>query len=45
MRLASQRGKENGVAVQVLTTGMPQFYQVAGLGGVRASDDGTDHEP
>ena len=32
MRLASQRGKENGAAVQVLTTGMPQFYQPLGWG-------------
>jgi predicted N-acetyltransferase YhbS len=32
MRLASQRGKESGVAVQVLTTGMPQFYQPLGWG-------------
>ena len=32
MRLATQRGKESGVAVQVLTTGMPQFYQPLGWG-------------
>ncbi len=32
MRLASQRGKESGAAVQVLTTGMPQFYQPLGWG-------------
>jgi predicted N-acetyltransferase YhbS len=32
MRLASARGKENGVAIQVLTTGMPQFYQPLGWG-------------
>ena len=32
MRLASQRGKENGAAVQVLTTGMPQFYEPLGWG-------------
>lgn len=32
MRLASERGKESGAAVQVLTTGMPQFYQPLGWG-------------
>jgi GNAT superfamily N-acetyltransferase len=32
MHLAKQRGKEGGVAVQVLTTGMPQFYQPLGWG-------------
>jgi predicted acetyltransferase len=32
MRLASQRGKESGASVQVLTTGMPQFYQPLGWG-------------
>ena len=32
MRLATQRGKESGAAVQVLTTGMPQFYQGLGWG-------------
>ena len=45
MRLASERGKESGVAVQVLTTGMPQFYQRARLGDVRAADDRSDDEP
>jgi ribosomal protein S18 acetylase RimI-like enzyme len=32
MRLASERGKESGVAVQVLTTGMPRFYNALGWG-------------
>ncbi|MFI5457287.1 MAG: enhanced intracellular survival protein Eis [Isosphaerales bacterium] len=32
MRLASERGRETGVAVQVLTTGMPQFYRPLGWG-------------
>jgi predicted acetyltransferase len=27
MRLASRRARENGVVLQVLTTGMPQFYR------------------
>ena len=32
MRLASHRAQENGVALQVLTTGMPQFYRSVGWG-------------
>jgi predicted N-acetyltransferase YhbS len=32
MRLASQRARENEVALQVLTTGMPQFYRALGWG-------------
>jgi predicted N-acetyltransferase YhbS len=32
MRLASLRARENGVALQVLTTGMPQFYRSLGWG-------------
>jgi predicted N-acetyltransferase YhbS len=32
MRLASERARENGVALQVLTTGMPQFYRSLGWG-------------
>jgi predicted N-acetyltransferase YhbS len=32
MRLASERARENGVALQVLTTGMPQFYRPLGWG-------------
>jgi ribosomal protein S18 acetylase RimI-like enzyme len=32
MRLASQRARENGVVLQVLTTGMPQFYRPLGWG-------------
>ncbi len=32
MRLASERARENGVALQVLTTGMPQFYRPLGFG-------------
>ena len=32
MRLASQRARDNGVVLQVLTTGMPQFYRPLGWG-------------
>ena len=32
MRLASERGKESGAVVQVLTTGMPRFYHGLGWG-------------
>lgn len=32
IRLASQRGRESGVVLQVLTTGMPQFYRPLGWG-------------
>jgi len=32
MRLASERARENGAALQVLTTGMPQFYRSLGWG-------------
>ena len=32
MRLASKRARENGVVLQVLTTGMPQFYRPLGWG-------------
>jgi predicted acetyltransferase len=32
MRLASDRARENGVVIQVLTTGMPQFYRPLGWG-------------
>jgi predicted N-acetyltransferase YhbS len=32
IRLASHRARENGVALQVLTTGMPQFYRSVGWG-------------
>ena len=32
VRLASQRARENGVVLQVLTTGMPQFYRPLGWG-------------
>ena len=32
MRLASMRARENGVVLQVLTTGMPQFYRPLGWG-------------
>jgi hypothetical protein len=32
MRLASERARENGVVLQVLTTGMPQFYRALGWG-------------
>ena len=32
MRLASERGKESGFAVQALTTGMPRFYHGLGWG-------------
>src|SRR5208282_626783 len=32
MRLASQRGRESGVGLQVLTTGMPRFYRPLGWG-------------
>ncbi len=32
MRLASKRARDNGVVLQVLTTGMPQFYRPLGWG-------------
>jgi predicted N-acetyltransferase YhbS len=32
MRLASERARENGVVLQALTTGMPQFYRSLGWG-------------
>jgi predicted N-acetyltransferase YhbS len=32
MRLASARARENGAVLQVLTTGMPQFYRPLGWG-------------
>ncbi len=32
MRLASQRARENGIVLQALTTGMPQFYRPLGWG-------------
>lgn len=32
MRLADQRARETGVAVQALTTGMPKFYRALGWG-------------
>jgi predicted N-acetyltransferase YhbS len=32
MRLASKRARENGFVLQVLTTGMPQFYRPLGWG-------------
>jgi len=32
MRLASERAREKGVALQMLTTGMPQFYRPLGWG-------------
>jgi predicted N-acetyltransferase YhbS len=32
MRLASERARETGVVLQVLTTGMPQFYRPLGWG-------------
>jgi predicted N-acetyltransferase YhbS len=32
LRAASERGHENGVPLQVLTTGMPQFYRPLGWG-------------
>jgi predicted N-acetyltransferase YhbS len=32
MRLASERARESGVVLQVLTTGMPQFYRPLGWG-------------
>jgi predicted N-acetyltransferase YhbS len=32
MRLASARARDNGVPLQVLTTGMPQFYRPLGWG-------------
>jgi predicted N-acetyltransferase YhbS len=32
MRLASERARETGVVLQILTTGMPQFYRPLGWG-------------
>ena len=45
MRLASERARENGVALQVLTTGMPQFYRPLGWGVCGRQTFAQDDEP